>query len=86
MIYYIQKKGKGFEFEMCRQVRFRIIADENKHEILGGIGIYGYDDNQELYLVNVICGHCGVMFEPDEVEILEVYKYWTNISEEIIGT
>ena len=84
MIYYIQKKGKGFEIEMCKQVRFRIVADDT-HETLGGIGIYGWNDNQDLYLVNVICGHCGTMFEPEEVEILEKSDWWVDLVDTIIG-
>ena len=83
MIYYFQKKGKGFEFEMCKQVRFRIVIDDigtTDDEILGGIGIYDEDT-----LINVICGCCGGMFEPEDVEILETYHSWVDLVDTIIG-
>lgn len=83
MIYYFQKKGKGFEFEMCKQVRF-LFKDHSwirGEEIWGGIGIYNDDDS----LVNIICGCCGEMFEPDEVVVVEELEHWVDINEEIIG-
>lgn len=88
MIYYIQKKGKGFGFEMCRQVRFRIIDSSigDTTEILGGIGIYEDADNQnDERLINVICGCCGSVLEPEDVEILDKYHSWIDISDAIIG-
>ncbi len=88
MIYYIQKKGKGFEFEMCRQVRFRIVDSSigDTTEILGGIGIYEDADNQnDERLINVICGDCGSILEPEDVEILDKYHSWIDISDAIIG-
>lgn len=41
MIYYIQKKGKGFGFEMYEQVKFEIVNSDigEVGEVLGGIGI-----------------------------------------------
>lgn len=71
---------------MCKQVKFRIINKDvgATDEILGGIGIYKEDIECNENLINVICGCCGGMFEPEDIEILEVYKYWINISEEII--
>lgn len=88
MIYYFQKKGKGFESEMCRQVKFRIIDDTiyATDEIFGGIGIYEDADNQnDERLINVICGCCGSVFEPEDVEILEKYHAWVDICDAIIG-
>lgn len=81
MIYYFQKKGKGFKFEMCKQVRFWIVNGNGEMESFGGIGIYN-DDNT---LVNIICGHCGEMFEPEEVVGVDEFEYWVDINEEIIG-
>ncbi len=85
MLYYFQKKGKGFEFEMYKQVKFRIVNDDigATDEILGGIGIY--DDDDEDTLVNVICGCCGGVFEPENVKILERYESWVDVSDVIIG-
>ena len=80
MIYYFQKKGKGFKFEMCKQVRFWIVNGNGEMESFGGIGIYNDDT-----LVNIICGHCGEMFEPEEVVGVDVFEYWVDINEEIIG-
>ena len=88
MIYCIQKKGKGFEFEMCRQVRFRIIDSSigDTTEILGGIGIYEDADNEnDERLINVICGCCGSVLEPEDVKILEKYHSWIDICDAIIG-
>lgn len=87
MIYYVQKKRKGFEIEMCRQVKFRIIDSSigDTTKILGGIGIYEEVDNQnDERLINVICGDCGGMLEPEDVEILEKYP-WIDICDAIIG-
>lgn len=33
----------------------------------------------------IICGCCGGTYDTDEVEIIEVYENWNNISYEIIG-
>ena len=65
---------------MCKQVKFQITNVIGQTNILGGIGIYNDDDS----LVNVICGHCGEMLEPEDVKILEVFP-WVNISDEILG-
>lgn len=73
---------------MCRQVRFRIINDDvgATDEILGGIGIYEEYPHHDEILVNVICGCCGSMFEPEDVEIIEKYDSWVNLIDTIIGT
>ena len=33
----------------------------------------------------IICGCCGGTFEVEEVEIIETYDYWVDISDSIIG-
>ena len=73
---------------MCRQVKFRIIDSSigDTTEILGGIGIYEDEDDQnDGRLINVICGCCGSMLEPEDVEILEQYHSWVDICDAIIG-
>lgn len=62
---------------MFKQVKF---VDE-EHNILGGFAFFDEHDNIEY----IVCGCCGSMLEPDEVTIVEVYHYWANISDEIIG-
>lgn len=73
---------------MCRQVRFRIINDDigATDEILGGIGIYEEYPHHDEILVNVICGCCGSIFEPEDIEILEIYENWVDLVDTIIGT
>lgn len=86
MIYYIQKKGKGFEFEMYEQVKFEIVNSDigEVGEVLGGIGIFG--GNNGDVLINVICGCCGGVLEPNDVKIIERYiDCWVDISDAIIG-
>ena len=70
---------------MCKQVKFRIVDSSigDTTEILGGIAIYEED---EKYLINVICGCCGGMLEPEDVEIIEEYHSWTDLVDTIIGT
>lgn len=72
---------------MCRQVRFRIVDSSlgDTTEILGGIGIYEDNADQDERLVNVICGCCGGMFEPEEVKILEKFHWWADLVDTIIG-
>lgn len=65
-----------------RQVKFRCPAAdvvESTKEVLGGIAIY-----DGFKLQGVICGCCGGVFEPDEVEIIRKME-WLPISKEIIG-
>lgn len=72
---------------MCKQVRFVVVNTDvgATDEILGGIGIYEEDANHDEILVNVICGCCGSIFEPDEVVVVEKFEHWIDINEEIIG-
>ena len=60
---------------MIRQIKF-IDKEAEGQEVFGGILL---DDGR------VICACCGGVFEPDEVEIIEVYEDWVNFSEEIIN-
>ena len=64
------------------QVKFRCPNSdtiESKKDALGGIAIYeGYK------LKGVVCGCCGGLFEPEEIEIIEELP-WVPISDEIIG-
>lgn len=73
---------------MCKQVKFRIVNEDvgATDEILGGIGIYEEDANHDEILVNVICGCCGDMFEPEDVKILEEYRLWRDLVDIIIGS
>lgn len=54
-----------------KQIKFR-----DDEAIFGGILT---DDN------TIICGCCGGTFEKNEVEILEIYDSWIDLSSEIIG-
>lgn len=54
-----------------KQIKFR-----DDEAILGGILT---DDN------TIICMCCGGTFKEDEVEILEIYDFWMDLSSEIIG-
>lgn len=58
---------------MYRQIKFK----DFDGVVLGGI----LDEEHNI----IICGCCGGTFELDEVEIIEYYKDWVNISYEIIG-
>lgn len=60
---------------MIKQVRFV----DGGGNIWGGILVM-VDD-----LPYIICGCCGSVLELDEVEILEEYDTWANLSDEIIG-
>lgn len=57
-----------------KQIKFK----DFEGEVFGGILL----DNRDI-----ICGCCGGVFpaDEDEVEIVEEFEYWVNISEEIIG-
>ena len=60
---------------MIRQCKFR----DEENFILGGI--LCEFDNGDRY---IICGECGSIFDPDEVEILEIYDRWVDISYTIL--
>lgn len=66
-----------------KQVIFRCPnADtiESQKKAIGGIAIYDVYDN----LQGVICGCCGGIFKPSEMEIVRKLE-WVPISQEIIG-
>ena len=73
---------------MFHQIRFKVIApyllNEDEDNIFGGIGEYAEIEDEEI-LVRVICGCCGGTFEPEEIEVLDKYDIWVNLSEEIMG-
>lgn len=56
----------------AKQVGF-IPEDEELH--------YGIMVNNEF----IICGCCGGVFEINEVELVEVFETWVDISDEICG-
>ena len=64
----MSRKKKGDFGIMCQQVRFEIMNGDVGEigEVLGGIAVYDGDT-----LINVICGCCGGVFEPEDVKILE---------------
>lgn len=72
---------------MFKQVKFRVsnpmlVSEWEEGRIYGGIGCYDDDEKRLRY---VICGCCGTMFEPMDIEILQKYNVWENICEAIIG-
>ena len=58
---------------VCKQVKFK---DMKKGEFHGGIQLENGD---------VVCGCCGGIVPRDEVEVIETYKDWLNLDEEICG-
>jgi len=63
---------------VTKQVRFR---DKANDQTLGGILI------QSGVVDYIICGCCGGVIETDDpdIEIEEIYRNWSDISECIIG-
>lgn len=57
---------------MIKQCEFR--DDEGKI----CYGILCDFDNDDKY---IICACCGAIFDPDEVEITEIYDCWVNFSD-----
>ena len=71
---------------MYEKVKFEIVNGDigGVGEVLGGIGIFG-GSNDDI-LINVICGCCGGVLEPEDVRIIERYSNrWVDISDAIIG-
>ena len=56
-----------------KQVKFHEIGEDIE---IGGI---------LLNNGNIICGCCGGLFEPEDVEIIREYENWIDLSEEIKG-
>ena len=56
-----------------KQVKFHEVGEDIE---IGGILL---DDG------NIICGCCGSLFEPEDVEIIKEYESWIDLSEEIKG-
>ena len=62
---------------IIRQCKFRPIGEQAWQG-----GIYLNNDLQTDY---VICGCCGGWFEMNEIEEIEIFEDWVNLSAEIIG-
>ena len=56
-----------------KQIKFHEVGENIE---IGGILL---DDG------NIICGCCGSLFEPEDVEIIREYENWIDLSEEIKG-
>lgn len=61
-----------------KQVKFTDHKIENTYQ--GGIAAYDGDK-----LKFVICGECGGVFEPEDIEILKEYDTWVDLTEAIVG-
>ena len=60
---------------MIKQIKF---LDKRENEILGGLLLENND---------ILCGCCGCIIpsdEQDDIEIIEIYSNWKNISDTII--
>lgn len=55
-----------------KQVKF---LDKYVNEVKGGLLL----DNGDI-----ICGCCGTILKANQVEIQIIYKYWVDLSDEII--
>ena len=56
-----------------KQIKFHEVGENIE---IGGILL---DDG------NIVCGCCGSLFEPEDVEIIKEYESWIDLSEEIKG-
>lgn len=68
---------------MYKQIKFKCYEDGD--EVYGGIGLYEEQSDGVEDLKLVICGCCGSVFDPNEIEVIEKYNNWINLSDEIIG-
>ena len=59
-----------------KQVRFYL---EGENVLYGGILV---EDGNDSY---VICGCCGSIIEMDDIEEIDEFENWIDISNEIIG-
>ena len=73
--------------DFYKQVKFvDSTLPTEEQEILGGIAAYKQENKlQEPELLFVICGCCGGIFKPEEVEIITAYDTWINLTETIVG-
>ena len=74
---------------MYYQIRFKItnpdlIDNGEEDKIYGGIGEYVNICGEDI-LIKVICGCCGSVFEPEDIEVLDKYDSWMDLIETIIG-
>ena len=56
-----------------KQIKFHEVGEDIE---IGGILL---DDG------SIVCGCCGSLFEPEDVEIIKEYENWIDLSEEIKG-
>ena len=56
-----------------KQIKFHEVGEDIE---IGGILL---DDG------NIVCGCCGSLFEPEDVEIIREYENWIDLWEEIKG-
>ena len=61
------------EVRKMKQIKFHEVGENIE---IGGILL---DDG------NIVCGCCGSLFEPEDVEIIREYENWIDLSEEIKG-
>lgn len=71
------------------QIRFKIINPsimdpDEENNIHGGIGEYINICGEDI-LIKVICGCCGSVLEPEDIEVLDKYDSWMDLTETIIG-
>ena len=62
---------------VTKQIRFRCVNEDDTN--LGGILV---KDGEKSF---VICGCCGGVIRMDEIEKIQEYEDWVDISDEIIG-
>lgn len=61
---------------ICKQIAF---MPEGEEAVQGGILC---EDSSQSF---IICGCCGGIYEPDEVEIIERFEDWIDIEADIRG-
>ena len=54
----------------------QVLFKDGEHNLFAGIRL---DDGR------VLCGCCGVIFEPEEITIVKVFGHWGNIANTIAG-
>ena len=71
--------------QICFKITNPDLIDEGEEgRIYGGIGEYVDIDGEDI-LIQVICGCCGSIFVPKDIEVLEVYNHWVDLTDTIIG-
>ena len=75
---------------MWKQIKFRVtnpsLMDDDSDNIFGGIAEMVEDMlDGELVPIRIICGCCGSEFEPSDIEVLECYDDWMDLTNTIVG-